>query len=95
VDEDCSFSDKSMACVELSSGRVYARGYRGIMKENALSAFVMDRLLRFHGEAVQVDPMTSDVKPPETNLLMLTYDEPLSSFTFEYNLRRYTMTCPC
>ena len=43
-----------------------------------------------HGGAVQVDPMRPEFKAPGTNLLTLEYDEPLSTFAFKFNLRRYT-----
>jgi hypothetical protein len=39
--------------------------------------------------AVQVDPIKPMFKPPGTKLLKLKYDEPLSSFAFNFNLRRY------
>jgi len=41
------------------------------------------------GRAVQVDPMKRVLKAPGTILLKLRYDEPLSNFAFEFNLRRY------
>jgi len=46
---------------------------------------------RGHGRAVQVDPVKPTLKAPGTNLLTLKCDEPLSSFAFKFNLRRYTM----
>jgi hypothetical protein len=39
---------------------------------------------------VQVDPIKPKLKPPGTTPLKLQYDEPLSSFAFEFNLRRCT-----
>jgi hypothetical protein len=47
-----------------------------------------------HGEAVQVDPMKPMFKAPGSMLLKLIYDEPLSSFTFKFNLRRYSTAAP-
>jgi hypothetical protein len=38
---------------------------------------------------VQVDPITSTLKVPETKCLKLKYDELLSSFGFKFNLRRF------
>jgi len=37
---------------------------------------------------VQVDPMKPMLKPPGTKHLKLKYDVRLSSFAFEFNLRR-------
>ena len=42
------------------------------------------------GKAVQVDPIKSTLKAPGTDRLKLYCDEPLSSFGFKSNLRRYT-----
>ena len=42
------------------------------------------------GRAVQVDPIKPKVKAPGTKRLTLKCDEPLSSFDFKFNLRRYT-----
>jgi hypothetical protein len=42
------------------------------------------------GKAVQVDPMKPTLKAPETKPLNLQYDEPLSIFAFNFNLRRYS-----
>jgi len=39
---------------------------------------------------VQVDPIKPMLKAPETKLLKLKYDTPLSKFAFKFNLRR----CP-
>ena len=41
------------------------------------------------GEAVQVQPMKSKLKAPGTKLLKLKYDNLLSNFAFNFNLRRY------
>jgi len=38
---------------------------------------------------VQVDPIKPTLKAPGTNLLTLKCDEPLSTFAFNFNLRRY------
>jgi len=46
---------------------------------------------RAHGRAVQVDPINSTFKAPGTNRLKLEFDDLLSSFAFNFNLRRYTM----
>jgi len=43
------------------------------------------------GRAVQVDPIKPKLKTPGTNLLTLNCDEPLSTFAFKFNLRRYTL----
>jgi len=42
------------------------------------------------GEAVQVEPMKPMLKAPGTKRLKLKYDILLSSFAFNFNLRRYT-----
>ena len=39
---------------------------------------------------MQVDPIKLTLKALGTNLLTLKYDEPLSTFAFKFNLRRYT-----
>ena len=44
-----------------------------------------------HGRAVQVDPIKPTLKPPGTKRLKLEYDEPLSSFAFNFKLRHYIM----
>ena len=38
---------------------------------------------------MQVEPMKPVLKAPGTMLLKLIYDEPLSNFAFNFNLRRY------
>ena len=43
------------------------------------------------GEAVQVEPMKSKLKPPGTMRLKLRYDGPLSISAFRINLRRYSL----
>jgi len=45
------------------------------------------------GMAVQVDPLIPMLKAPGTKRLKLNYDEPLSNFAFEFNLRRYSWGC--
>ena len=42
------------------------------------------------GEALQVDPIKPTLNAPGTNRLTLKYDKLLSSFAFNFNLRRYT-----
>jgi hypothetical protein len=42
------------------------------------------------GRAVQVDPMTPKLKPPETKRLKLEYDGLLSNYGLKFNLRRCT-----
>ena len=42
------------------------------------------------GMAMQVDPMTPKSKPPGSKRLKLKCDEVLSSFSNNFNLRRYT-----
>ena len=44
---------------------------------------------RRRGRAVQVDPIKATLKAPGTKRLKLKCDEPLLSFAFKYNLRRY------
>jgi hypothetical protein len=53
----------------------------------------------YHGElceggecsrAVQVDPIKPTLKAPGSKRLKLRYDEPLSKFAFNFNLRRYS-----
>ena len=50
------------------------------------------------GRAVQVDPIKPTLKAPGTNRLTLKCDEPVSTFAFKLNLRRYTLeataACP-
>jgi hypothetical protein len=41
------------------------------------------------GRLVQVDPIKPTLKAPGTKLLELQYDERLSSFAFNLNLRHY------
>ena len=41
------------------------------------------------GRAVQVDPIKPKLKPPGAKRLKHKHDEPLSSFAFKFNLRRY------
>jgi hypothetical protein len=43
------------------------------------------------GEAVQVDPIKPQLKPPGTKRLKLNCDKLLSTFAFKFNLRRYTL----
>ena len=42
------------------------------------------------GKAVQAKPIKPRLKAPGKQLLKLKYDEPLSNFAFEFNLRCYT-----
>jgi hypothetical protein len=49
----------------------------------------------FHGRSVQVDPMKPTLKAPGTKRLKLEHDVLLSSFAFNFNLRRYTMVSCC
>jgi hypothetical protein len=42
-----------------------------------------------HGKAVQVDHIKPTLKAPGINFLTLKYDEALSIFAFNFNLRRY------
>jgi len=44
-----------------------------------------------YGRAVQVEPMKPVLKAPVVKRLQPKYDEPLSNFAFNVNLRRYTM----
>jgi len=46
---------------------------------------------RAHGRAVQVDPIKPTLKAPGIELLKLKFDESLSNFGFNFNLRRYSM----
>ena len=39
---------------------------------------------------MQVDPINSTLKAPETKRLKLIYDEQLLKIAFKFNLRRYT-----
>jgi len=38
---------------------------------------------------VQVDPITSTLNAPGITFLKLEHDEPLSTFAFDFNLRRF------
>jgi len=42
------------------------------------------------GRAVQVDPITPNLKAPGTGRLKLIYDKLLSSFAFDSNMRRFS-----
>jgi len=42
------------------------------------------------GKAVQVDPIKPTLKPPGTKRLKQKYDKLLSTFAFNFKLRRYT-----
>ena len=44
---------------------------------------------------MQVDPINSELKPPGTERLKLEYDKLPSSFTFKFNLRRYSVDLNC
>ena len=48
---------------------------------------------RHRGKAVQVEPMKPTLKAPGTKRLTLKYDKLLSSFGFNFNLRRYIAAC--
>jgi len=45
---------------------------------------------RAPGRAVQVDPIEPTLTAPGTVRLELEYDAPVSSFAFNFSLRRYT-----
>ena len=47
--------------------------------------------LRPPGKAVQVDPIKSTLKVPETKRWNLKYDRLLSKFAFNFNWRRYIL----
>jgi hypothetical protein len=47
--------------------------------------------VRFHGRAVQIDPIKPTLKPPGTKRLKLKCDILLSSSAFKSNLHHYTM----
>jgi hypothetical protein len=42
------------------------------------------------GKAVQLDPIKPELKAPGANFFTLTNDDLLSSFAFNFKLRRYT-----
>ena len=44
---------------------------------------------------MQVDPIKPKIKPPGTKPLKLDFNEPLSNFAFEFNLRRYIKAICC
>ena len=46
------------------------------------------------GRAVQVDPIKLTLRPPGTGRLTLKYDKLLSSFAFNFNLRRFNPAQP-
>jgi len=50
---------------------------------------------RWRGKAAQVDPNKHTLKAPGTKRLKLKYDEMLSSFAFNFNLRRYSGVWCC
>jgi len=62
-------------------------GGRGAGGDGADRQLPVQRQLR--GEAVQVDPIKPTLKAPGTKRLKLKYDEPLSNFAFNFNLRHY------
>ena len=45
------------------------------------------------GRTVPVDPIKPTLKAPGTKRLKLKYDKPLSSFAFNFDLRRYILAC--
>jgi hypothetical protein len=53
------------------------------------------RMLASLGRAVQVESMKPELKAPGTILFKLGCDEPLSSFAFNFNVRRYTSGTRC
>jgi hypothetical protein len=46
------------------------------------------------GRAVQVDPIKPTLKAPQSERLILQYDEPPANFAFTFNLRRYSQGTP-
>ena len=50
-----------------------------------------DQLPGVPGRVVQVEPIKPMLKAPGTKRLKLLYEEPPSSFAFEFNLRRYSL----
>jgi hypothetical protein len=59
--------------------------------EVAVAAAAFDIILYGpNGGAVQVDPIKPTLQAPESKRLILSFDEPLSSFALKFNLRRYT-----
>jgi hypothetical protein len=58
----------------------------GWQREHTERAVVQAR-----GRAVQVDPIKITLKPPGNNRLKLKHDKLLSSFAFNFNLRRSTV----
>jgi hypothetical protein len=51
-------------------------------------------LMAKQGRAVQVDPIKPTLKAPGTKRLKLEYDDLLSIFGFEFNLRRHSKGNP-
>ena len=47
-----------------------------------------------HGKAVQLDPIKPTLTAPKSKRLKLKHDELLSTYAFDFNLRRYTMAVP-
>jgi hypothetical protein len=47
---------------------------------------------RYHGRAVQFDPIKPTLKAPGSKRLKLKLEELLSNFAFKFDLRRYIMT---
>ena len=62
-----------------------------VVKQKIWVEGVSYELQEIFGKAVQVDPMKHMLKPPKTKRLKLKYDELLSNFAFNFNLRRYTV----
>ena len=57
----------------------------------AAEAAVRDVEALKHGGAVPLDPIKPVLIAPGTKRLKLYYDEPLSNFDLDFNLRRYSM----
>jgi hypothetical protein len=59
-------------------------GDRRRVRRAARRALRRSRGALVHGEAVQVDPMKLNLKPPGTERLKLKCDDPLSIFAFNF-----------
>jgi hypothetical protein len=66
-------------------------GFTPLMLAAVANCVGIIRLLVERGEAVQVEPMRSMLKAPDTQRLKLKNDNLLSNFAFEFNLRRYSV----
>jgi hypothetical protein len=58
--------------------------------DGQLFTFIVDEATGELGRAVQIDPTKPMLKALKTKRLKLNYDEPLLSFAFKFNLRRYS-----